>query len=747
MKVKRATHREAEVSINQFGPHRFGVLAALVFSQVVFWVSLGRSTEAPPAPATPKKPVTDTYQGVLVAEDYRWLEDYKNPEVRNWSEAQNQLTRAFLDKLPGREQIQKRLKGIYGAQSASYFGLQYRRGTLFALKFQPPKEQPFLVTLASADDPASEQVVVNPNTLNPKGTTAIDFYSPSLDGKLVAVSLSEGGSEDGTVHVYEVSSGKELSDIIPRVNYPTAGGDVAWNPDGSGFYYTRYPQGSERSKEDINFYQQVWFHKLGTPAGEDVYVIGKEFPRIAEIQLETTDDGGYLLVTVSNGDGGEYAHYLLDPSGKWTEITRFADWITRASLGPDGALSMLSLKDSPRGKILRLPLENPVLEKASVFIAEDAELVIEHFVPTANRLYVIDQVGGPSEIRVFDHEGKLLSPVELAPVSSVGQVLRMGGDEVLISSSTYLTPTAWYQFNPPTAVARRTALFETSPADFSDCEVVREFATSKDGAKVPVNIIRLKGTKLNGKNPTLLTGYGGYGISLRPNFSNARRVWLEQGGVWVIANLRGGGEYGEAWHKAGNLTKKQNVFDDFAACAQYLIKAGYTNPAKLVIEGGSNGGLLMGAALTQHPDLFAAVVSHVGVYDMLRVELDPNGAFNVTEFGTVKDPEQFKALYAYSPYHHVKDKTAYPAVFLLTGENDGRVNPANSRKMAARLQAATGSKHPILLWTSRSGHGIGSSLSEKISRSADVFAFMFDQLGVPYLDRKTHLQSTEVELK
>ncbi|MGH8004795.1 MAG: prolyl oligopeptidase family serine peptidase, partial [Limisphaerales bacterium] len=206
-------------------------------------------------------------------------------------------------------------------------------------------------------------------------------------------------------------------------------------------------------------------------------------------------------------------------------------------------------------------------------------------------------------------------------------------------------------------------------------------------------------------------------------------------------------EYGEAWHKAGNLTKKQNVFDDFAACAQHLIKAGYTNPSKLVVEGGSNGGLLMGAALTQHPDLFAAVVSHVGIYDMLRVELDPNGAFNVTEFGTVKDPEEFKALYAYSPYHHVKDKTAYPAVFLLTGENDGRVNPAHSRKMAARLQAATGSKRPVLLWTSRSGHGIGSSLSERISRSADVFAFMFDQLGVPYLDRKTHLQSTEIEIK
>ncbi|HEU4436814.1 MAG TPA: S9 family peptidase, partial [candidate division Zixibacteria bacterium] len=240
--------------------------------------------EAPAPPATPKKPVTDVYQGVKVTEDYRWLEDYKNPEVREWSEAQNARTRAFLDKLPGREQIQKRLKELYGTRSSSYFGLQYRGGTLFALKFQPPKEQPFLVTLKSADELGSEQVVVDPNVLNAKGTTSIDFYSPSLDGKLVAVCLSEGGSEDGTVHLYEVATGKELSDVVPRVNYPTAGGSVAWKADGSGFYYTRYPQGNERPKEDINFYQQIWYHKLGTSAGEDIYAIGKEFPRIAEIE-------------------------------------------------------------------------------------------------------------------------------------------------------------------------------------------------------------------------------------------------------------------------------------------------------------------------------------------------------------------------------------------------------------------------------------------------------------------------------
>ncbi len=271
----------------------------------------------------------------------------------------------------------------------------------------------------------------------------------------------------------------------------------------------------------------------------------------------------------------------------------------------------------------------------------------------------------------------------------------------------------------------------TSPASFDDIEVVREFATSKDGTKVPLNILRKKGLKLDGNNPTLLYGYGGYGVNLTPSFDSTRRVWFDAGGVFVVANLRGGGEYGEEWHKAGNLTRKQHVFDDFIAAAEHLIERHYTSPSKLAVEGGSNGGLLMGAFLTQRPDLARAVVSHVGIYDMLRVELDPNGQFNVTEFGTVKDPEQLKALYGYSPYHHVRDGEKYPAVLLTTGENDGRVNPAQSRKMATRLQAATGSDRPILFRsTASAGHGIGTALNERIAEETDVLAFLFDQLGI-----------------
>jgi prolyl oligopeptidase len=437
------------------------------------------------------------------------------------------------------------------------------------------------------------------------------------------------------------------------------------------------------------------------------------------------------LAIVANGDGGEFAHYLLGPADKWVQLTRFADKVSAAVFGRDDALYLLSREKAPRGKILRLPLATPELAQAKMLVPE-SDGTIESFAPTDHRLYVEDQLGGPSQIRVFDLNGAEQKPVPVKPISAVGQMVRLEGDDLLFRTETFIEPPAWYRFDPATGKVTKTALFRTSPADFSDCEVLREFAVSKDGTKVPLNIIRKKGIKLDGQNPTLLSGYGGYNISLTPRFRASRKVWLEQGGVIAIANLRGGGEYGEAWHQAGNLTHKQNVFDDFLACARYLIETQYTNPEKLAIEGGSNGGLLMGAVLTQRPELFRAVVSHVGIYDMLRVELHPNGAFNVTEFGTVKDLKQFEALYAYSPYHRVKDGTAYPAVLLLTGENDPRVDPANSRKMTARLQAASSSKRPVLLRTSAGGHGLDSSLTERIAEEADVDAFLFDQLGVKY---------------
>jgi prolyl oligopeptidase len=678
--------------------------------------------------------MVDEYHGVKVTDDYRWLENWDDPAVRAWSDAQNQRTRAYLDGLAVREPIRKWLREVANATSVSYYAIRLPRDVFFAMKVQPPKNQPFLITLKSLDDPGSERVILDPNQFNSKHT-AIDFYVPSLDGRYVAVSLSEGGSEEGTVHVYDVATGKETGDVIPRVNKGTGGGSVTWNTDGSGFFYTRYPAGTERPKEDLDFYQQIYFHKLGTPVGVDTYSIGKEFPRIAETSMHTSYDGRYVLAQVANGDGGEFAYYLMDLSGgragEWTQLAQFSDEITQAVLGKDQALYLLSVNNAPRGKILRMPLEKPALANAETVVPE-SDAAIQAFVPSATLLYVIDSIGGPSRVRLIDHKGHDKGEVPTLPTSAVYGATSLRGDDLLYENESYLTPGAFYRYDASGGKTTRTALYQTSPVNFNDAEVVREWAVSKDGTKIPMSVIRKKGIKLDGSAPALLTGYGGFNVSLTPFFDPTVRLWLDRGGVSVVANLRGGGEYGEGWHHAGNLTKKQNVFDDFAACAQHLMDAGYTKQANLAIIGGSNGGLLMGAELVQHPEMYRAVVSFVGIYDMLRNEVvTANAIFNITEYGTVKDAEQFKALYAYSPYQGITDGVAYPAVLFLTGANDPRVSPANSRQFTARLQAASSSEAPVLLRTSsNTGHGIDSSLDEQLEEGADVWAFLFTQLGL-----------------
>ena len=700
--------------------------ATLLFSLLprFAWAAALPSVPAPP------QPVTNFYHGVAVVDPYQWLEDASAPAVREWTRLENERTRAYFARLPYRDGIAQQLTQLRSEESARYYGLQERQGRIFALRFKPPAQQPVLVRLSSLEAPALWRAVFDPNAYNTNGTTAIDWYVPSPDGRLVAASLSEGGSEQGTLHFFEVDTGRKLADEVPRVQYPTGGGSAAWAADGSGVFYTHYPHQGERPEADINFYQQVWFHRLGTPATEDQYVIGKEFPRIAEIDLDASSDGRWILATVANGDGGDFDHYLRDAAGNWRQLTRFEDGIKGARFGRDGALYLLSRDEAPRGKVLRLPLETPELAKATVVVPE-SKGVVEGFAPADHGLFVSTLLGGPSELLYYPRGKTRPRRIPILPVSAVSGLDCWHNDDLVFGNVSYLEPFAWFTFNPASKQVRRTALSMTAPVSFEDIEVVREFATSKDGTKVPLNILRKKGLRRDGRNPTLLYGYGGYGISLTPGFDVTRRIWFDAGGVYVVANLRGGGEYGEAWHKAGNLTHKQHVFDDFIAAAEHLIQRHYTCPAKLAVEGASNGGLLMGAFLTQRPDLARAVVARVGIYDMLRVELDPNGQFNITEFGTVKDPEQFKALLAYSPFHHVRDGVKYPAVLLTTGENDGRVNPAQSRKMAARLQAATASDLPILFRsTASAGHGIGSALKDRIAEQADILAFLFDQLGV-----------------
>ncbi len=685
----------------------------------------------PPFPPTEKHPVTDEYYGMKIVDNYRWLDDLSRPEVRKWNDAQNAYTREMLDKFPSWEPLYERIKGLLADTSATYSSLTFR-GKLFAMKRQPPKNQPFLVVLESYMGTASDRVIVDPNEINPKGTTSIDWYVPSRDGKLVVLSLSENGSEDGSGVIFDVETGKKLEDVVPRVQYPTGGGDVEWNANNTGFYYTRYPQGNERPEEDRNFYQQVYFHKLGTPASSDTYVLGREFPKIAEIRFSSTDDGKYVLATVANGDGGDFEHYLLGPGGKWIQLTTYEDQVKATAFGPDGTLYMLSRKDAPKGQILAVKLAGGRPGKPQLVVKE-GEWSIESLLPTKSRLYVSEILGGPERAAAYDRGGNFIADLSSEPVASVGGMVRLEGDEILYGMETYTAPFAYYRYDARTERSEKTALAQAAKVDLSDIEVSREFATSKDGTRIPMNILKKKGTSLNGLNPTILYAYGGYGVSETPYYMANMRFWFDNGGIYVVANLRGGGEFGEEWHEAGRLLKKQNVFDDYAACAQWLIDNKYTSPSKLVAMGGSNGGLLMGAELTQHPELFRAVVSYVGIYDMLRVELFPNGQFNTTEFGSVKDPEQFRALYAYSPYHHVVDGTKYPAVLFVTGDHDGRVDPANSRKMTARLQAATASGYPILLRTSsNAGHGIGSSLSDVISQRADVYAFIFQQLGMEF---------------
>ncbi len=689
-------------------------------------------------PATARRPATDTYAGsagpVKVVDDYRWLESLDDPVVKDWVTLQNTATRRALDALPSRAPIRDELKDLYGNAPVTRSSFQPAGGKLFALKRQPPKNQPMLVVLDGPEALDSERVVVDPDQRNEKGTTAIDWFVPSRDGRLVAVSLSDNGSEKGTLRIFETATGNELSDIIPRVQNPTAGGSVAWNADSSGFWFTRYPAPMERSKDDEGFYQQVYFHKLGTRSTFDTYAFGKDLPRIAEIRLESSDDGRHVLADVRNGDGGEHAIYLVGPDQAWRQVAGFEDGFRLPVFGRDGKLYAGSFKDAPRGKVVAMRLTADSLAKAPVVVPQD-DAVVEQIVPTATRLYVEMMAGGPSELRTYTLAGKPLAKPAVEPISTTSIGARLAKDAILFVETSFVSPPAWYVLDPKRDGGKpvKTAL-SAPPANVTmpDVTVTRITARSKDGTDVPVTLVMPKGAKLDGRNPVLLTAYGGYGVPTRPGFSRRAVFWLRHGGIFAQANIRGGGEFGDAWHFAGNLTKKQNVFDDFAAVAETLVAKNYTNPKRLAIEGGSNGGLLMGAALTQHPDLFAAVVTHVGIYDMLRVELTPNGAFNVTEFGSVKDPAQFDALYAYSPLHHVEKGVDYPAVLLTTGINDGRVDPWQSFKMAARLQAANPAGRPVLLRVAGdAGHGMGMSLSGAIELDADCFAFLFDRLGIP----------------
>jgi prolyl oligopeptidase len=714
------------------------IVATLVLSTPVM-------ADPGPAPVFPKSDVSDLVQGTSVPDPWRALENAQDPAVQAWSDAQNARTRAYLDGLPGRAAVAARLLRMVKAESPSWHALVARGTRIFAILNDPAHQQPALVTIPAGADSAVPSPLVDPNAIDPAGHVAIDWFVPSLDGSKVAVSLSRNGSEEGTLHVYDVASGREIDQPIPRVQFPTGGGAVAWAADGSGFWYTRYP-GDEAPEAERRFNEAVWFHTLGTPQAQDRQVLSAAdgLPRTGEVFLENRDGGPAVLTSVQLGDGGQWLQFVLRQGQPALKIAGYEDRIIAGAIDREGTVFGLSRKDAPMGKVLKLraPYTGGFAAAPTIIAPRQDAAIVDGgefglpLVIAGRRLVVQRIAGGPSAVAIYDFDGHPVSDLPLPPVSGVANLAALPDGDLLYSVHTFTRPPYFERWHAATGQATSTGLVETSPIHFDDVTVTRIFATSKDGTKVPLNVIAAKGIKLDGSHPTLLYGYGGYGVNLSPAFLGAtRRLWLDAGGVFVLANIRGGGEYGDDWHRQGMLTHKQNVFDDFDAAAETLIAAGYTSHDHLALMGGSNGGLLMGATLTQHPGLARVVVSSVGIYDMVRYERDPNGAFNVTEFGTVNDPDQFRALYAYSPYHHVVPGTDYPAVLMLTGATDGRVNPMNSRKFTAALQAAQSDPaHPILLRTSKnSGHGMGSSLDERVAESTDMLMFMFDQLKMPVL--------------
>ena len=670
--------------------------------------------------------MTATYHGVDVTEDYRWLEDASSEQTIAWTQAQHKRARAYFDGIPWRGTLRARVEQLLKADRTRYKRLLSGGGTFFALKEQTPRQQPFLVALTDLDDPSAERVVVDPDVIDPSGETAIDFFVPSPDGRYVAVSLSEHGTEDGSLHIYDAASGTLADGPIPHVNL--MGGSVAWRRDGSGFWYTL-------CADAAGFRQQVWFREPGD--GSDRLDLGDGFAdqRIAEHFLSVSADGRWVMDRVQKGDGGEWQVFLRSQEAgrSWWQAADIPDKCAYAVLG-SAALYLLSRRDAPHGTVLRLPLTEGATVADADEIVPASDLVIEDLAVTRDTVWVVDMDGGPQRLRAFDTSGRQLPPVEIPPLSSVSSyatgLAALGRDRIGWSCESFTEPATWWvaaDGEPP----RPTGLRTTSPVDLSKYEVTREFATSADGTRIPLNVIAAPGTPRDGTAPALLTGYGGFAISLVPRFDPETLLWLEQGGVFVVANIRGGGEFGEEWHEAGRLATKQNCFDDFIACADYLCSSGITSREHLAIIGGSNGGLLTGAVLTQRPDIARAVVAAVPVMDSLRSETTINGQFNSTEFGSVEQPELFTALLAYSPYHNVVDGTAYPAVLLTAGENDSRVDAWHAKKMTARLQEATSSDRPVLLRLDSAGH-LAGSLDQVIDEATDLHAFLFDQLSLGY---------------
>ncbi len=685
-------------------------------------------------PFAASRSTTQDYFGAVVADDFTWLESAADPVTRSWLAAEQGYARRYLEAMPARAALRRRLQALVGSTSNAYSGLVERGGVVFALKTAPPLQRPVLVILKSVDDLASERVVFDPNEQSPDGALAIDFFRPSPDGRRVAIALAGGEPDGDTVRVIDLGAGGQaLPDTLARVTSAGAGGDVAWSSNGGGLFLTRFPVPGGQPAPDASPAVQVVFHKLGAPATQDRVELGAGLPRLARVRLEAARDGRHVLALVENGRGGDVSLYLkptdANGEGAWRRLASEQDGVRDAQFGDDDAIWLRSIANAPRGKVLRLPLaeSKSVNWERVATIATPLEGAVQRFAVAGGTLYLAEGQTGPTRLRLVDVRTKRGSVVPLPPSGAVAAFARLGRNDVVAQVASYVEPPLWTRVGG--GRARRTPLVSISDANFNDSEVVREFATSRDGTPVPLDILRRKGTRLDGHNPVLLTIAGSAGPGITPDFDPSRRVWLDRGGVVAIATLRGAIDSGEAWHAAGQRTRKQAAVDDLVACADTLVKRGYTQPALLGVRARGDGSLAAAAAMTQRPDLFRAVVAASGRYDLLRLERDPAGEYDMPEFGSTRDRAQFDALAAISPYRAVRDGTRYPSVLLLAGDRERRVDAAQTRKMTARLQQADPSGRPILIRTDVfSGQPAEARLADGIDQLADELGFLLNEV-------------------
>ena len=675
----------------------------------------------PPARAAD---VVDNYHGIVVPDPYRWLEDPDSAETRAWVGAQNALTRTTLAGTV-RDGLVRTLTRLYDFPRAS---VPVKRGKYwFLTRNEGLQNQGVLYVQEGAG--GSRRVLLDPNTLSPDGTIALTALAPGPDGQLVAYALSSGGSDVQEIAVRDVGTGADRSDRLRWAKFTT----IAWTRDGGGFYYTRFPQPGTVPHGDENYFCAVYFHTLGEPQERDRLVFSKPAQREVVFDVGISDDDRWVVIAASEGSSDKSEIYVLDrASARPTPQPLLTGFDAAYSFieAWKGRLLFRTDRGAPLGKIVAI---DPLRGSASVedVVPEQPDKLST--VLASNRTIVATYLHNASDrIRLFTLDGAATGEVALPAMGTVPALSgRIDDPDLFVGFTSFTHPPASYLYDFAAGSLTPTAP-EMLPIDPGAYATRQVWYSSKDGTRVSLFLVHRKDLALDGERPVLLTGYGGFNISLTPAFDPATFALLDRGGVQAVANLRGGGEYGEAWHEAGMFERKQNVFDDFVAAAEWLVQAGYTNPRKLGIEGGSNGGLLTGAVLTQRPELFGAVISRVPVADMLRYHLFTVGRFWVSEYGCADDPAQFPYLYEYSPYHNVRPGVDYPPVLIMTADTDDRVSPGMAKKLAARLQAANPDGRDILIRVeTRAGHGAGKPVTKMIEEDADVFAFLFKYLDVP----------------